>query len=258
MRATAMRCPIGSVDNFRASLETAEYRLLAIWRIEVPLEAVYAAATTPRAGRTGGRACGKWSRLRPVTPMVSTSVIRYFWQGRLPYQMVFEVCATRIEKRVALEGTIHGDLEGVGRWHFNNEGAVSVVRYEWYVRSTRWWMNLIAPFARSVFIRNHGIVMRQGAGRTRGSAQRASAGTDKHRLDGRSVTAGTVPPRIAAGPFLAGPSMPGESDTALRRRRWLGSILQWYVCADVQTQTGFRRRVKPATGGAEYIAWKCR
>jgi len=43
-----------------------------------------------------------------------------------------------------LEGTIHGDLEGVGRWHFNNEGAVSVVRYEWYVRSTRWWMNLIA------------------------------------------------------------------------------------------------------------------
>jgi hypothetical protein len=35
--------------------------------------------------------------------------------------------------------------------------------YEWHVRSTRWWMNLIAPFARPMFIRNHGILMRQGA-----------------------------------------------------------------------------------------------
>ncbi|MDO9007378.1 MAG: hypothetical protein Q7U80_04070, partial [Thiobacillus sp.] len=41
--------------------------------------------------------------------------------------------------------------------------AVSVIRYEWHVRSTRWWMNLIAPFARSMFIRNHGVLMRQGA-----------------------------------------------------------------------------------------------
>jgi hypothetical protein len=62
-----------------------------------------------------------------------------------------------------LGSTAQGDLEGIGRWHFLNEGAVSVVRYEWHVRSTRWWMNLIAPFARSMFIRNHGVLMRQGA-----------------------------------------------------------------------------------------------
>jgi hypothetical protein len=77
--------------------------------------------------------------------------------------MVFEVRATRIEKRVAIEGTVQGDLEGVGRWHFLNDGAISVVRYEWHVRSTRWWMNLIAPFARPIFIRNHGMLMQQGA-----------------------------------------------------------------------------------------------
>ncbi len=44
-----------------------------------------------------------------------------------------------------------------------DEGAISVVRYEWHVRSTRWRMNLTTPFARSIFIRNHGFLMRQGA-----------------------------------------------------------------------------------------------
>jgi hypothetical protein len=91
------------------------------------------------------------------------SILRYYWQGRLPYRMVFEVRATRIEKCVAIEGSVQGDLEGIGRWHFSNEDALSVIRYEWHVRSTRWWMNLIAPFARSMFIRNHGMLMRQGA-----------------------------------------------------------------------------------------------
>lgn len=49
---------------------------------------------------------------------------RYSWQGQLPCRVVFKVCATRIEKRVAIEG--------------------------------------IAPVARSMFIRNHARVMVQG------------------------------------------------------------------------------------------------
>lgn len=141
----------------------AEYRLLTIWRIEAPLEEVYAAI------HNSPRWPDWWPGMQKVEPVTAgdatgiNSVLRYSWQGRLPYRMVFEVRATRIEKRVAIEGAVQGDLEGVGRWHFINEGAVSVVRYEWHVRSTRWWMNLLAPFARAMFIRNHGIIMRQGA-----------------------------------------------------------------------------------------------
>ncbi len=43
------------------------------------------------------------------------SVPRYFWQGRLPYRLVFEVRATHIEKQVAIGRSVQGDLEGVGR-----------------------------------------------------------------------------------------------------------------------------------------------
>ena len=62
------------------------------------------------------------------------SVWRYCWQGNLPYQLVFDVRATRIEPMLAIEGSASGDLEGTGRWLFSSEGAVSVVRYEWQVR----------------------------------------------------------------------------------------------------------------------------
>jgi hypothetical protein len=75
---------------------------------------------------------------------------------------VFDIRATRIENLVAIEGTAEGDLEGIGRWHFSRQGTVSIVRYEWHVRSTRWWMRLIAPFARPLFIRNHARIMVQG------------------------------------------------------------------------------------------------
>jgi hypothetical protein len=69
-------------------------------------------------------------------------------------------------------GGAKGDLDGYGRWHFSRQGTVSVVRYEWHVRSTRCWMNLTAPLVRSLFIRNHARVMEQGG---EGLARRLSA-----------------------------------------------------------------------------------
>jgi len=156
---------VAAADSHKHSFgdTVAEYRLLTIWRIEAPLEEVYAAI------HNSPRWPDWWPGMQKVEPVAAgdpdgiNSVLRYVWQGQLPYRMVFEVRATRIEKRVAIEGTVQGDLEGVGRWHFLREGAISVVHYEWHVRSTRWWMNLIAPFARPMFIRNHGMLMQQGA-----------------------------------------------------------------------------------------------
>lgn len=140
----------------------AEYRLLTIWRIEAPLEKVYAAI------QNSLRWPDWWPGVQKVEQAAAgdadgiNSVRRYFWQGQLPYRVVFDVRATRIEALVAIEGRAEGDLEGSGRWHFSREGKVSVVRYEWHVRSTRWWMNLIAPLARPMFIRNHARLMAQG------------------------------------------------------------------------------------------------
>lgn len=140
-----------------------EYRLLTIWRFEAPLKVVYAAIhDSPRWPVW-------WPGVKKVE-LVTTgdadginSVLRYCMHGRLPYRMTFVVRATRIEPWVAIEGTVQGDLAGIGRWRFSRQGEISIVEYEWHVLGTRWWMNLTAPFARAMFIRNHSIVMRQGA-----------------------------------------------------------------------------------------------
>ncbi|MES2879591.1 MAG: SRPBCC family protein [Pseudomonadota bacterium] len=140
----------------------AEYYLLTIWRIEAPLEAVYAAIENSL------RWPDWWPSVRQVEQTANgdehgiNSVRRYAWQGQLPYLVLLEVCATRVERGVTIEGAAQGDLEGVGRWHFSRQGTISVVHFEWHVRSTRWWMNLLAPVARSVFIRNHEQIMAQG------------------------------------------------------------------------------------------------
>ena len=141
----------------------AEYCLLTIWHIGAPLEAVYAAILDSQ------RWPDWWSSVRNVEEVATgnaegiDSVWRYSWQGRLPYRVVFEVRATLIEKLVAIEGSTQGDLEGVGRWDFRQDGTVSIVRCKWQVRSTKWWMNLLAPIARRMFIRNHARVMARGA-----------------------------------------------------------------------------------------------
>ena len=140
----------------------AEYRLLTIWHIEAPLEEVYAAIHDSLRWPQWWPGAQKVEQISAGDSDGIGSVRRYAWQGQLPYRVVFEARTTRIEKLVAIEGTARGDLEGIGRWHFFRQGAASLVRYEWHVRSTRWWMNLSAPLARPLFIRNHALLMEQG------------------------------------------------------------------------------------------------
>ncbi len=140
----------------------AEYHLLTVWRIAAPLESVYAAIENSL----------RWPQWWPSVRKVEQTAVgeadgidnvrRYVWRGKLPYRVVLDVRATRIEKLVAIEGTAEGDLVGFGRWRFSREGNLSVVHYEWHVHSKRWWMNLFAPLARSIFIRNHSQIMAQG------------------------------------------------------------------------------------------------
>jgi uncharacterized protein YndB with AHSA1/START domain len=140
----------------------AEYHLLTTWRIKAPLTDVYDAIHDSL----------RWPDWWPGSEKVEQTaaggkdgidnIRRYSWKGELPYPVVFEVRATRIEALVAIEGRARGDLEGTGRWRFAQHGEVSIVDYEWHVRSARWWMNLLAPLARPIFIRNHTRIMTQG------------------------------------------------------------------------------------------------
>lgn len=91
------------------------------------------------------------------------AIHRFAWRGPVPCRVSFEIMVTKIEHAVLLEGVASGDLEGTGRWTFAEVGTQRTrVQYDWSVRTTRTWMNLIAPLAKPVFTWNHDRVMRAG------------------------------------------------------------------------------------------------
>jgi uncharacterized protein YndB with AHSA1/START domain len=139
-----------------------EYRFLTTWCLEAAIEpvweAIYDSETWPRWWRGVERVV----ELEPGDERGIGQVGRYTWKSRLPYRLEFEMRTTRIERPHLMEGEAIGELTGTGRWRlFEGDGTTAVV-YEWDVRTTRRWMNLLAPLARPVFAWNHDVVMRQG------------------------------------------------------------------------------------------------
>lgn len=84
------------------------------------------------------------------------------WRSRLPYPVRFEFVTDQVERPALMQGRAEGELAGTGRWRLFEQDGVTAVLYEWVVRTTRPWMNALAPVARPVFAANHDTVMRWG------------------------------------------------------------------------------------------------
>ncbi len=140
-----------------------EYVFESVWRIAAPIEAVWEAIYHSERWPTW------WKDVERVDELVHGddngvgNVRRYLWKTRLPYKLAFEMRVTRVQPPVALEGVATGELNGVGRWRLQADSDVTVVRYTWQVRTTKWWMNIFAPLARPIFAWNHQAVLRGGA-----------------------------------------------------------------------------------------------
>jgi hypothetical protein len=87
---------------------------------------------------------------------------RIGWRSRIPYELEFVFAVIEIDEPRAMHGVATGELEGTGHWRLFEENGVTAVTYEWNVRSTKAWMNALAPLARPVFQYNHDVVMRWG------------------------------------------------------------------------------------------------
>ena len=138
------------------------YHLTTRWQLDAPLEAVWDAITHPETWPDW------WDGAECVVTLDDGDASgvgarqRYTWKSVLPYRLTFVSRVTRVEHQRLLEGWVEGELEGIGCWHFGCENGLTVVRYEWKVRTTRFWMNLLAPLAKPLFRWNHDALMREG------------------------------------------------------------------------------------------------
>lgn len=140
----------------------AEYRFVTTWHIDAPIETVWEAI------RQSEHWPEWWQGVREVVELERGddngigNRRRYTFRSRLPYDLVFEMCTTRVEFPQTLDGAAVGELEGEGCWRLEADGNRTVVRYYWEVRTTRRWMNWLAPLARPLFAWNHDLIMRRG------------------------------------------------------------------------------------------------
>ena len=139
-----------------------EYRLLTLWKLAAPRQAVYDAVRDSLDWPSWWPGSEQVEELAPGDATGIGSLRRYVWKGRLPYTLTFVARATRIEDPRLLAADVEGDLNGWGRWTFSQVGGVTTVRYEWQVRTTKAWMNAIAPLTKSIFAHNHHAMMRSG------------------------------------------------------------------------------------------------
>jgi uncharacterized protein YndB with AHSA1/START domain len=142
----------------------ASYAFVTEWRLRAPIDRVYDAIHDSLAWPEWWPAVKAVEEIRPPTDRTGIgSVRRYTFKGSLPYTLSFDLAVERIERPILLAGRASGELEGTGVWSLREADGTTHVRYDWNVRTTRWWMNLLAPLARGVFKANHDVVMRSGA-----------------------------------------------------------------------------------------------
>lgn len=139
-----------------------EYRFVTVWSIEAPLATVCEEISLSLVWPQWWRSVESVEEVAPGDAQGVGRVLRYTWRGRLPYRLTFDICIVEVQPLTAVAGIANGDVEGIGRWSFSARGSVTHVRYEWQVRTTSAWMNLLALFAPPFIRWNHNFVMRQG------------------------------------------------------------------------------------------------
>jgi hypothetical protein len=142
----------------------ADYEFVTVWRFKSPLapvwEMIYYSKRWP-----------EWWKGVEAVELIKEgaaenhvgSLYRYTWKSKLPYKLKFDMELTRVEPMTMIEGVAVGELSGTGIWQLSSQGDVTTARYDWKVRTTKRWMNLLTPIARPFFKWNHDVVMRWGA-----------------------------------------------------------------------------------------------
>jgi uncharacterized protein YndB with AHSA1/START domain len=139
----------------------ASYSFLTTWVLDAPREAVWEAIYEVERWPEWWPGVRRVDQLEPGDEDGVGAVYDQEWRSTIPYPVRFRTRISRIERPFLIEADATGELAGTGRWRFF-DGSGTAVTYEWNVRTTRPWMNAVAPVARPAFRWNHNAVMRRG------------------------------------------------------------------------------------------------
>ncbi len=139
----------------------AEYHFVSTWQIQAPIEQVWEEISHSERWPQWWKYVVAVDELEPGAADGAGKRLRLLFRTRLPYTLGFDVRVTSVQPPSRLEAEATGELAGTGCWTLTSAGDGTLVRYTWDIRTTRWWMNLLAPVARPAFKWNHDQLMRE-------------------------------------------------------------------------------------------------
>jgi hypothetical protein len=141
----------------------SDYEFVTIWHFDAPIERVWEEIKHSERWSEWWKGVQRVIELKEGDADGLGSIRRSTWKSALPYTLEFDSEIIRIEHLKLIEARAFGELDGSGLWQFFREERGSTrVRYDWKVKTTKPWMNLIAPLARPFFRWNHNVIMGWG------------------------------------------------------------------------------------------------
>lgn len=141
----------------------SDYEFVTIWNINAPVERVW------NVIEDANKWPEWWKGVLSVTELAKGddngvgSIRRTVWRSALPYKLEFDSEVLRVERLKLIEARAFGELDGHGLWQFEAQSDDQTrVQYDWRVKTTKAWMNMLAPVARPFFRWNHDTIMGWG------------------------------------------------------------------------------------------------
>ncbi|MBX2891494.1 MAG: SRPBCC family protein [Saprospiraceae bacterium] len=138
------------------------YHFITQWQFRAPVERVWDEIYHSERWPSWWKGVLAVETLVDGNPNSIGDAKRYTWRSRLPYKLRFDMTLAEKVPFQRLVGRASGELEGTGTWTFEEKDGITHVRYDWQVRTTKRWMNLLTPIARPFFEWNHDVVMEWG------------------------------------------------------------------------------------------------
>jgi uncharacterized protein YndB with AHSA1/START domain len=139
------------------------YEFVTIWRLDAPLEQVWNEIKHSENWPQWWKGVLQIKELKAGDENGVGSIRHSMWKSALPYKLEFDMEIMRVEPMNTIEARAFGELEGVGLWTLTAENENTThVRYDWKVKTTKAWMNYLAPVAKPFFRWNHDVIMNWG------------------------------------------------------------------------------------------------
>lgn len=157
----------------------ARYRFLTDLQVGAPIDAVYLQLVEP------GRWLGAWpdairvTRAREGDGDGAGRAFDAAVRAPLGYHLAARVTVLSVDRPHRLDMAVTGDLAGHARWELTEAAGVTTVHFDWDVRATARWMQMLTPVLRPLFERSHHVVVHN-------AARAAAASLDADLLGTRS------------------------------------------------------------------------